>query len=64
MIQTREMMKNVPWPVILNIVLLNLLNVVVGTRKVHPLNVLPHKVAQKTQDSKDKRLEPEDGASI
>ena len=41
--------ENIPWPVILYVILLNLLNVVVALRKVHSLRVLPRKVSDETE---------------
>lgn len=53
-----------PWPVILNVVLLDLLDMVVGFRVVHALNVLPDEVAQQTEHHQDNRLQPEYWAGV
>jgi hypothetical protein len=41
--------ENIPWPIILDVVLLNLLDMMVALREVHPLRVLPCKVSDKTK---------------
>lgn len=49
---------NVPWSIILDIVLLNLLDVVICLRAIHALGILPRHITHQTQDSQHKSLEP------
>lgn len=54
----------IPRPVVLNVILLNLLNVVVCLRKVHSLGILPSNIARQTQTCQHKNLEPKDWAAV
>lgn len=55
---------HVPWSIILDIVLLNLLDVVIRLRPVHSLGVLPYKITQQAHDGQDDGLKPKDGAGV
>lgn len=52
---------NIPRSVILNIVLLNLLNMVIGLWPIHSLGILPRHVAYQTENRQAEHLEPKDG---
>lgn len=53
----------IPWPVVLSVVLLDLLDVMVRLRKVHSLCVFPGKVPDEAQRRKDDDHAPEGGTA-
>jgi hypothetical protein len=49
----------IPWSVVLDVVLLDLLDVMVGLRVVHALGVLPGIISEKAKDGNDNDSQPE-----